>query len=284
LRFYLLLQLLPLLLIPFWHAIYHAPRDQRIAFGAAAALYVLAKAAELNDHVVFFALDWISGHTLKHLLATAAAVLVVAHLVRRVYPGCTIGKAKLWTNSTSTFILGTPGSSVLPSIAEPRPMKTGKRLLDQPAGNHYPLRLYAALLWLLSFLFALRVLGQGLQRWLPQGFLPPFNAFQGSGLPYWLLLSVQVAILALMMHVSRGVQAGTLTAGCRTKVALSWFGWIYMTGSLLRIAIGLALPAAPAWFSTWIPALFHVVLAGFVLALSSWYRYQADLPIRGTQQ
>jgi hypothetical protein len=86
LRFYLLLQLLPLLLIPLWHAVYRAPRDRRVAFGAAAALYVLAKAAELNDHVLFFALDWISGHTLKHLLATAAAVVVVAHLVGRVHP------------------------------------------------------------------------------------------------------------------------------------------------------------------------------------------------------
>jgi hypothetical protein len=163
-------------------------------------------------------------------------------------------------------------------------MKTGKRLLDQRPDHHSPVRSYAGLLWLLSFLFALRILGQALQRWLPQPFLPPFNAFQGSGLPYGLLLSAQLAILALMIHVSRGVQAGTLTAGSRTKAALSWFGWIYMTGSLLRIAIGLTLPAAPAWFSTWIPALFHVVLAGFVLALSSYYRYPANLPIRRNQE
>jgi hypothetical protein len=280
LRFYLLLQLLPLLLIPLWHAIYRAPRDQRAAFAAAAVLYLLAKAAELNDHAVFVALHWISGHTLKHLLATAAAVLVVAHLVRRVYPR----HPNRWTEGTSTFILGTPGSSMPPSKPECGPMKTGKRLLDQPSGNHYPVRLYAALLWLLSFLFALRVLGQAVQRWLPQAYLPPFNAFQGSGLPYWLLLAAQLVILALMIHVALGVRAESLTAGRRTKAALSWFGWIYMAGSLLRIAIGLALPAAPAWFSAWIPALFHVVLAGFVLTLSSWYRCQDQLPIRRTQQ
>jgi hypothetical protein len=284
LRMYLLLQLLPLLLIPLWHAVYRAPRDRRVAFGAAAALYVLAKAAELNDHALFFALDWISGHTLKHLLATAAAVVVVAHLVGRAHPRATTRKAKQWTDGTSTFILPTPGSSTPSLKPESVPMKTGKRLLDQRSKDYFPVRPYAGLLWLLSFLFALRVLGQALQRWLPQPFLPPFNAFQGSGLPYWLLLSAQVAILALMIHVSRGVQAGTLTAGRRIKAALSWFGWIYMTGSLLRIAIGLTLPAAPAWFSTWIPALFHVVLAGFVLTLSSYYRYPANLPMRRNQQ
>jgi hypothetical protein len=49
---------------------------------------------------------------------------------------------------------------------------------------------------------------------------------------------------------------------------LLWIGGIYMVGSLLRIAVGLAVPGASAWFSTWIPALFHVVLAGYVLALA----------------
>lgn len=86
LRFYLLIQGLPLLLVPLWHTAYGAPRDQRAAFGLAIVLYILAKAAELNDHVLFSTLGWISGHTMKHLLATAAAAVVVGHLVRRAAP------------------------------------------------------------------------------------------------------------------------------------------------------------------------------------------------------
>ena len=39
---------------------------------------------------------------------------------------------------------------------------------------------YAALLWLLTMAFAMRVLGQALQRWAPQPLLPPFDAFQGA--------------------------------------------------------------------------------------------------------
>ena len=49
---------------------------------------------------------------------------------------------------------------------------------------------------------------------------------------------------------------------------LFWIGVIYMSVSLARIAVGLVVPGAPAWFSTWIPAVFHVVLAAYVLALS----------------
>lgn len=124
------------------------------------------------------------------------------------------------------------------------------------------------LLWILSLLFMLRVLGQLIQRWFPQAWLPPFDSFQGSGLPYWLLLSVQLLILAAMVRYSRQVQTGRLLAQPRVGTALLWLGSVYMAGSLMRILVGLVVPSAPAWFSTWIPALFHVVLAGYVLTLA----------------
>lgn len=84
LRPYLLLQGLPLLLVPLWQAIHRAPVADRRAFGLALALYALAKLAELNDHALFETLGWISGHTLKHLLAGLAAAIVTARLARRV--------------------------------------------------------------------------------------------------------------------------------------------------------------------------------------------------------
>lgn len=55
LRPYLLLQVLPLILIPMWQVIYHASSP-----------------------------DVVSGHTLKHLLATAAASAVVMRLRQRI--------------------------------------------------------------------------------------------------------------------------------------------------------------------------------------------------------
>jgi hypothetical protein len=81
---YLLLQLSPLVLIPLWQAIYGAPRLDRICFGVAILLYVLAKVAELWDHDILAALGWISGHTLKHLLATLGAFVLVARLRGRI--------------------------------------------------------------------------------------------------------------------------------------------------------------------------------------------------------
>jgi hypothetical protein len=84
LRPYLLLQGLPLVLIPLWQAIYKAPNADRLAFAAALLVYIVAKIAEVNDHQILNASAIISGHTLKHLLATAAAGIMVARLKRRI--------------------------------------------------------------------------------------------------------------------------------------------------------------------------------------------------------
>jgi hypothetical protein len=122
-------------------------------------------------------------------------------------------------------------------------------------------------------LFAVRVLGQALQRWMPQPFLPPFQAFQGSQLPYSTLLSAQVVILAAMLRIAWRAQRRTLVPSRVAGTRLAWAGGIYMAASLCRIAIGLTVTGAPAWFSTWIPAAFHVVLAGFVVTLAVHHRH-----------
>jgi len=84
LRPYLLLQALCMLLIPVWQYRRRSPLPERRAFGAALALYALAKLAEMQDHAIAHALGGtVSGHTLKHVLAAAAATLIVATLVRR---------------------------------------------------------------------------------------------------------------------------------------------------------------------------------------------------------
>lgn len=87
LRPYLLLQILPILLVPLWQVIHGSDRRDRVWFGAALVVYVLAKAAELNDHELLASFIFISGHTVKHLLATLAAGLIVGRLVQRVARG-----------------------------------------------------------------------------------------------------------------------------------------------------------------------------------------------------
>jgi hypothetical protein len=132
-------------------------------------------------------------------------------------------------------------------------------------------RLFALILGLLCVLFALRVAGQAIQRWVPLSFLPPFDAFQGSKLPYALLLSIQFVLLALMLGVTSRVYGGALRKSARAAHTLGWIGGIYMAGSVVRLAVGLAFDEAPAWFTAWIPAGFHFVLAAFVLTLAAYY-------------
>lgn len=84
LRPYLLLQTLPLVLVPLWQAIYGTSHRDRVWFGVAVLLYVLAKLAEVWDHELLATLGWISGHTLKHLLAAAAAGVLIGRLSQRL--------------------------------------------------------------------------------------------------------------------------------------------------------------------------------------------------------
>jgi hypothetical protein len=84
LRPYLLLQGLPILLIPLWQWIHKAPVGDRLGFGGALAIYIVAKLAEVNDHAIAAVLAPITGHTLKHLLAMGAAALFIGRLVCRV--------------------------------------------------------------------------------------------------------------------------------------------------------------------------------------------------------
>ncbi|HYC44399.1 MAG TPA: hypothetical protein VED01_02845 [Burkholderiales bacterium] len=144
--------------------------------------------------------------------------------------------------------------------------------------HHYPLqsgspRRYAVALTALSTLFALRVLGQALQRWAPTPALPPFEAFQGSSPPYGILLPVQLALLAILLVIAGRIASGKPAPRMRTGRVLLCVGGIYMAGSLARISIGLTVANAPHWFSSWIPALFHVVLAAYILVLAHYHYF-----------
>ena len=139
-------------------------------------------------------------------------------------------------------------------------------------GTHRSRLRYATALAVLTALFALRVAGQALQRWAPTSLLPPFDRFQGSSLPYEILLPAQLALLAAMIAATARVASTDHRPNARAGRILLWVGGIYMAGALARIAIGLAVAGAPSWFSSWISGVFHVVLAAFVLVLARYHR------------
>ena len=122
-------------------------------------------------------------------------------------------------------------------------------------------RAYALACWLLCALYAAPVLGQ--------------TAFQGI-VPHWLSLGVQAVILAAMAATSSRLQRGRLAPNARLGRILVCLGAAYLGVALGRIAVGLAVPDAAAWFRMWIPALMHVVIAGFVLAVALFHRREQD--------
>ncbi len=146
----------------------------------------------------------------------------------------------------------------------------------QPTNDCTARSRFASLLYLLASIFFLRVAGQAIQYWIPIELLPPFGAFQGSSLHYAVLLSVQVLLLVLMFRAAWRLGSGKLLPSRRTGRWMTVFGAIYIVGAVTRIAIGLAVVGAHPWFSSWIPAVLHVVLAMFVLVLASFHLRTKD--------
>jgi uncharacterized membrane protein YhaH (DUF805 family) len=84
LRLYVLVQLLPLLLLPVVLLLFDSPYTHRGLLPLALAVYVIAKLAEHYDRAVFEITGKIvSGHSLKHLLAALALLVVYVMLKRR---------------------------------------------------------------------------------------------------------------------------------------------------------------------------------------------------------
>ena len=86
LRPYLFVQILPMLLVPL-ALLLRLPAlpgacTPPSAWWAVLGLYAAAKGMEVADHAVLGATGWVSGHTLKHLLAAAAAAWIVRAVVR----------------------------------------------------------------------------------------------------------------------------------------------------------------------------------------------------------
>jgi hypothetical protein len=136
---------------------------------------------------------------------------------------------------------------------------------------------YAVVCWLLSVLGAAPLLGQAVQRLAPLPYLPPPEAFQEIHLPNWLSLSVQISVLAAMAVVSLRMQHGGLVPDPRRGHVLAWLGAAGIAVAFGRIVFGLAVPDATSSLCVWMPTLFHIGLAGFVLTISAYHRRELPL-------
>ncbi len=83
LRLYLLVQFLPVILIPVILLTYKSRFNKKYYYWLIIGCYVLAKLLESGDGWVFDSLGFVSGHSLKHLASALAPGLFYLSLLRR---------------------------------------------------------------------------------------------------------------------------------------------------------------------------------------------------------
>ena len=125
------------------------------------------------------------------------------------------------------------------------------------------LRAYAIVGWVLVALFAGRVVAQPLS--LIVGGLPPFEAWQGAPLPYWLLLISQLVIVAALGWTTYRMSAAGIKPRRSLGAIALFLGGLYFAFMMGRLVLGLTLFSNVRWFASPIPTIFHLVLAGWIL-------------------
>ena len=126
------------------------------------------------------------------------------------------------------------------------------------------------LMLLLSGLFSLRVAAQLVQAVYGVPFLPSFEAWQGSAIPYPALLGLQAGIVALLIGALRLVYADAIAPRPWKHQACFASGGLYFAVMAFRLIAGLTFLAEYAWFAKIVPALFHIILALLILTLGHY--------------
>lgn len=135
---------------------------------------------------------------------------------------------------------------------------------------------YPFTLWLLSFLFFLRVLGQILVAYFNVSFLPAMPHWYSGLLPYPILLPIQILIIILQIKINIDISRNKgFFAKPRRKFGkiLQWFSYPYAVIMVIRYIITMYLYPERRWFGEGtIPIIFHFVLAGY---LFTWGKFSA---------
>jgi len=122
----------------------------------------------------------------------------------------------------------------------------------------------AGALWLLTGLFAFRVLAQPAALVFDR-VLPSFNSWDGGVLPYPVLLVTQLVILAWLARTAWRFTTGKVVPRRQHGRAAVAFGGVYFAVMFLRLLLGATALGQVRWFASPLPAFFHLVLASYLL-------------------
>jgi hypothetical protein len=135
-------------------------------------------------------------------------------------------------------------------------------------------KLAVKILLLLLLLFSFRVAAQFIQLSAGLSFLPGFDAWHSASIPYPALLGSQLLIIFVSVLVIRKIHDGSYGANSRRSKILFWLGWLYFIFMFARFILSITIMQSHAWFGATLPAIFHMVLALFLLFLSSYEKAQ----------
>ena len=137
---------------------------------------------------------------------------------------------------------------------------------------HHGYKLYGNILLTLLVLFITRFAAQMIQATHPLAFLPEFEAWQSGALPYPLLVVFQLIIIAFLSNITWKFKTQDIQPSPKVGMVYLLIGSIYFSVMAFRVIAGFSFAANHSWLGVHIPAIFHLVLASFLLTIGFYHR------------
>lgn len=129
---------------------------------------------------------------------------------------------------------------------------------------------------ILLLLFCFRVDAQLIQLVTDVPFLPGFDAWHSASIPYGVLLGSQCLIIFLALMVILKINKNSYRVNHGRSIGLLWVGWLYFLFMTVRFLLSITIMQSHSWFGATLPAIFHMVLASFLIVLGAYEKCQLD--------
>jgi hypothetical protein len=134
---------------------------------------------------------------------------------------------------------------------------------------------YGPILWLLTALLFLRVIGQLIVYFIAPKWLPPMAQWQSGLVPYPLLVVVQAVVLALMVSISIDFSRGEgywTEPHPRIGGAAYWWSYLYFGAMVVRYFVRMTRRPDQRWTGGTIPIIFHSLVAMFQWIFGAYHQ------------